>query len=442
VITTEPTITVGIIDHAVRVDGTFSGTFRVGESLVEGEYSARIESDVVVVTDSPGNVVARASEVVCKGGKGTSFSLNDVVIGIGFHWEQKQRQTFTGELRFIRRTDGTLCVCNVVPLEEYLVSVISSEMSGTASLEFLKAHAITSRSWLVAMLDRARKHQRKTAAHSEQTESEITRWYDREDHDLFDVCADDHCQRYQGVIRIVSDVARNAVVATRGQFLLYNNAICDARFSKCCGGLSERYESCWDDNPVSYLQPVADSVQQHAWISDEASAAHWIRSSPDAFCNTADPEILAQILPSIDRSTRSFFRWSVEYTRSQLEEIIARKSGLRFGTMVNLVPITRGPSGRIVRLRIEGSERSIIVGKELEIRRWLSDSHLYSSAFVVERAMNAAGLPDRFRLVGAGWGHGVGLCQIGAAVMAQRGFKAEQIASHYFTGATLQQLYE
>jgi SpoIID/LytB domain protein len=279
------------------------------------------------------------------------------------------------------------------------------------------------------------------AQRSRETESEIVRWYDREDHTSFDVCADDHCQRYQGITKIISAKAKEAIDATRGSFLVHDNGICDARFYKACGGLTELFENAWEETTVPYLQSVSDWQHPYPPVVSEEKAREWILSSPDAYCNTTDGEILRQILPSFDQETTDFFRWKVEYSREELERIVARKSGIDFGTITDLVPLQRGPSGRIIRLKIVGSRKVIVVGKELEVRRWLSNSHLYSSAFVVDAERDQSGIPTRFILHGAGWGHGVGLCQIGAAVMAARGKKAEEIVVHYFPGAHLQRLY-
>jgi SpoIID/LytB domain protein len=279
------------------------------------------------------------------------------------------------------------------------------------------------------------------AQHSMQKNGELIRWYDREDHDVFDVCADDHCQRYQGVTKIISTAAAEAMRATRGVFLIFADAICDARYAKACGGLSENFENAWENTPVSYLQCIADAEQRHPPIRSEAEAERWMLSQPKAFCNTADGKILQQILPSFDQETTDFYRWTATYLREELQEILRKKSGLDFGTLLELLPVQRGPSGRIIKLKIVGSKLTLTVGKELEIRRWLSNSHLYSSAFVVKSERDANDVPVRFTLHGAGWGHGVGLCQIGAAVMAMKGYRAEEILQHYFRGAQLKKLY-
>jgi len=339
--------------------------------------------------------------------------------------------------------DGTLSVINRISLEAYLKSVISSEMSAEAPFEFLKAHAITSRSWLVAMLEREakKKNVQTQAQHSIESEDEIIRWYAREDHVHYDVCADDHCQRYQGITKIISSSVIKTIEETRGIFLVADNEICDARFSKACGGKTELFENCWEDTPISYLKSILDSSLQLSDIDSEEKAEKWILSFPDSYCNTNDESIIRKVMPSYDQETKDFFRWKIEYSRKQLEEILYSKSGIDFGTVLDIIPVKHGPSGRIVKLKIVGSKRTIVVGKELEIRRWLSTSHLYSSAFIVEIERDTNGLPVKFIFHGAGWGHGVGLCQIGAAVMASKGFSAEEILKHYFNGAELKKLF-
>lgn len=440
-ISEEPKLRVGIIDGRRHIGGEFNGRFAISERPLEGTFTASVDSESMVITGHDGNVVARGNTIICEHQGDSTFTLCDVTIGAGFHWERKERQQFRGDLMFLLRGDGRIVAINTVPLEQYLASVISSEMNPEAPLEFLKAHALTSRSWLIAMLEKKAEHRGAAIRKIIENENELIRWYDREDHDLFDVCADDHCQRYQGITRIVSGSVATAIEETRGVCLVYENRICDARFSKACGGITEQFESCWDDTPVPYLQSVADSVLLYKPIMSEPQAEAWIRSSPEAYCNTADGNVLRQVLPSFDRETSGFFRWKVEYQREELEELLRTKSGFDLGTLNGLVPVERGPSGRIVKLRIEGSRKTLTVGKELEIRRWLSATHLYSSAFVVETERDPSGIPKRFVLRGAGWGHGVGLCQIGAAVMAMKGLNAQQIVKHYFYGAELKKLY-
>jgi SpoIID/LytB domain protein len=440
----EPIIKVGIIERVPKANGVFNGVYELPSTVrLQGNFRVRSEGGRVALFDDEGVEVWRRREISCRSFSGGTFALRNVTIGVQFHWERKEDQTFEGDLRFIAHEDGTMTAVNEVRVEQYLKSVISSEMSAESPEELLKAQAITSRSWLVAMLEKRQrgKNLGVPSRRSFESDEEIIRWYDREDHTLFDVCADDHCQRYQGVTKILTMTASDAVDASRGVFLVYNDQICDARFYKACGGLTEDFESAWDDAKIAYLRSISDAPTEHPRVRSEADARAWILSSPRAYCNTADGEVLRQILPSFDQETTDFFRWKVEYAREELEEIIRSKSGIDFGVLMDLIPHRRGPSGRIVRLKVVGSKRTIIVGKELEIRKWLSKSHLYSSAFVVEVERNERGVPVRFTLRGAGWGHGVGLCQIGAAVMAAQGRKAEEIVTHYFRGAQLQKLY-
>ena len=368
-------------------------------------------------------------------GDDSEFTLHDVVIGVNFHWQRKESQTFKGELRFIVENAEVRAI-NRIDVEEYLVSVISSEMSATSSLEFLKAHAIVSRSWLYAQLLRKEKVQQ--GALGWENGDEIVRWYAREDHTLFDLCADDHCQRYQGTTRAYNPNVARAVRETSGLVLQYEGEVCDARFSKCCGGVTELFSSCWENQNPAYLQAFrdCDGMEGLPSLTDEESARRWIESTPMSYCATDDNAVLSQILNGYDRETNSFYRWRVEYTQEELSEIVAERSGIDFGKITELVPLERGASGRIVRLRIIGTKTSRIVGKELEIRRWLSRTHLYSSAFVVDRVFTDSGA-IMFVLKGAGWGHGVGLCQVGAAVMGENGASHIQILTHYYPGAKI-----
>ena len=441
-ISQEPFIKVGILDHRREANGRLDGEFTIdGSRQLQGTFSARCENGRIVLVDNNGDIAITGNEIHCANVSAGTFTLHDVAIGLQFHWERNEEQTFRGNLILKIRENGTLAVINEIPLEEYLASVISSEMNGEAPFEFLKAHAITSRSWLAAMLGREERNVDIDPERSIRTENELIRWYDREDHDVFDVCADDHCQRYQGITKTASDRAAKAVEATRGIFLIHGEEICDSRFSKACGGLTEEFENTWEEKHLPYLECISDSSVQHSKIINEMAAEDWILSNPDAYCNTTDGTILRRILPESDRETTNFFRWAVDYERGELEEILNSKSGIDFGTLLNLVPLQRGPSGRISRLKIEGSKKTLIVGKELEIRRWLSKTHLYSSAFVVMTERESDGTPKHFLLYGAGWGHGVGLCQIGAAVMATKKFSAEEILKHYFRNAQLQKLY-
>jgi SpoIID/LytB domain protein len=374
------------------------------------------------------------------------FQISGVTIGVQFHWQRKEDERFVGSLKLLQ--DGhSIVAINAVSIEDYLASVISSEMSAQSSLNLLKAHAVTSRSWLLAQLDKSRKL--KAGAEKYETafedESRRIRWYDREDHELFDVCADDHCQRYQGVTKAYTGSVNQAVRETRGDVLTFNDEICDARFSKSCGGISEAFENAWEPVPHPYLVPVIDAPgppeEYSLDFSIEEHAEQWIRNTPPAFCNTADARILSQVLLNYDQETHDFYRWKVEYTQDEISDLIRRKSGIDFGEIIDLVPEARGASARLIRLRIVGTRKTLAIGKDLEIRRTLSPSHLHSSAFVVDKVGDEGGIPGTFVLRGAGWGHGVGLCQIGAAVMGDMGYTPESILAHYFTGAQIKNVY-
>lgn len=375
-----------------------------------------------------------------------AFELQDVTIGINFHWERKENQRFVGSLKIIVE-DGKLTGINVIHVEDYLTSVISSEMSATASLELLKAHAVISRGWLLAQIQKNKEITETKTAYSAftQTEDELIRWYDREDHTRFDVCADDHCQRYQGITRASTDIVRQAIAATRGQVMMYDGKICDTRFSKCCGGVFEEFQYCWEDIKFPYLSKLRDH-KAHTDIPDltkEQEADAWIRSYPESYCHTTDKKILSQVLNNYDQETTDFYRWKVEYTQEELSALILKRSGVDYGQIIDLVPIARGTSGRLWKLKIVGTKKTLTIGKELEIRRTLSNSHLYSSAFVVDKeGISPEGIPSKFILTGAGWGHGVGLCQIGAAVMGEQGYPYNEILQHYFIDATIEKLYE
>ena len=380
------------------------------------------------------------------------FELQDVTIGINFHWERKEVQRFKGELKIIVE-DDRLTAINIIPIEDYLTSVISSEMSATASLELLKAHAVISRSWLLNKLKVAN-GKLKVIMHPDNTAnfelstlpSQLIKWYDHEAHKNFDVCADDHCQRYQGITRTSTPQAIEAVFATRGEVLMYEGEICDARFSKCCGGAFEEFQNCWENVKHPYLIGQRDSKTETRLpdLTKEAEADKWIRTSPAAFCNTHNKQVLSQVLNNYDQETTDFYRWRVCYSQQELSELIHKRSGIEFGKIIDLIPVERGTSGRLVRLKIVGTLRTLIIGKELEIRRTLSSSHLYSSAFVVDKEYkeDEKEIPSRFILTRSGWGHGVGLCQIGAAVMGEQGYKYKEILSHYYPGSAIEQQYK
>jgi stage II sporulation protein D len=439
----ESRIKIGICDGYPEIRGCLNGVYRAGGQQFTGEFLCRPLGGGVVLYDSFGRELLRGPEIRLTAEKPGTFTLHDVTIGVRFHWERREAQTFPGDLTFLPAGAGAVTAVNELPVEEYLASVVASEMSGEAPIAFLKAHAIASRSWLLAMLNRRRGVGERGGDREPPTqrEGEVVRWYDREDHARFDVCADDHCQRYQGMTGTAAGRAAEAVRETRGVVLIHEGAICDARYHKACGGLTEDFATCWEEIAVPYLSSVSDSATPHAPIRTEADAERWILSCPDVSCRTNDLALLRRILPAFDRETADFFRWQVSYPREELEEILRSRSGIDFGTLMGLAPLERGPSGRIRLLRVEGSKAAVAVGKELEIRRWLAPSHLYSSAFIVRTTPEPSGVPARFTLHGAGWGHGVGLCQIGAAVMAEKGFSAEEILRRYFRGVALVKRY-
>ena len=376
----------------------------------------------------------------------SSFTLEDVTIGVNFHWERKEAQTFLGKLRFIVE-DNNICAINELPVETYLTSVISSEMRATSSLELLKAHAVISRSWLLAQMEQRKAENNNVEKQPSffKTNEEIVRWYDREDHKRFDVCADDHCQRYQGITKAANKHVVKAIQQTAGEILTSHGEICDARYSKCCGGAVEEFQYCWENIKKPYLQALPDTLPDSTPLpdlTDEAVARQWILSSPDAFCNTTDQKVLSQVLNDFDQETTDFYRWNQTYSQAEVKQLLEEKLEVQFGDIIDLIPLERGKSGRIYRLKIVGKERTLIIGKELEIRRALSKSHLYSSAFIVEKADIKDGVPQKFIIKGAGWGHGVGLCQIGAAMMGKQGYRYEEILLHYYKGAEITKIYQ
>lgn len=576
----EPQVHVGILFEP-QIEFTLHAPYRIGGNEVTGHQAATYDHGRILWQGRLYDELLFEPQDE----QTSSFELHGVTIGINFHWERKEDQRFQGALKIIVE-DGKLTGINVVRVEDYLTSVISSEMSATASLELLKAHAVISRSWLLAQIGslspapspRERGEQEKPSyqtadpinytllktrqsqmkkesteaerimwqmlrgkqlgdkfrrqhiignyiadfvclekklvieidggyhstpeqqAYDEERtrylqtqgykvlrftneavvatpetvlnqikaassplsagegtgerpeEDELIRWFDREDHTRFDVCADDHCQRYQGITRASTDIVRQAIRATRGQVLMSEGRICDARFSKCCGGAFEEFQYCWEDTPYPYLLKQRDwrirkgnASEPAAGLPDltiEAEADRWIRTSPEAFCNTTDKHILSQVLNNYDQETTDFYRWRVEYTQEELSALILKRSGVDYGQIIDLVPVARGTSGRLWKLKIVGTKKTLTIGKELEIRRTLSPSHLYSSAFVVDKHdLSPEGIPGRFTLIGAGWGHGVGLCQIGAAVMGEQGYKYDEILLHYYIGASIEKIY-
>lgn len=453
---TQPDVSVGILhsdEIRFSLNVEYSMTYRDGakvlhEKTYTGDHVAALTSRGKILFDGE-----EYSEFILEPKEIGTFWLRDVVIGVNFHWERKEDQMFQGKLKMIV-DEGKLCAVNLVGVEYYLTSVISSEMSATASEQLLKAHAVISRSWLLAQIEKSEKEKTPSVIESYNEKEgcgELIKWYDRDDHRNFDVCADDHCQRYQGLTRQSTKVVEKAIDETWGEVLYYKGEICDARFYKCCGGMLEEFEAAWEPKHYDYLVKVRDAEDKHDSpdLTDEAEAERWILSSPEAFCNTDDKHILSQVLNNYDQETTHFYRWKEELTQEKITRLVGSKSGIEFGNIVDLVPVERGVSGRLIKLKVVGTKKTLIVGKELEIRRILSDSHLYSSAFVVNRydekggllPKDSAALPAKFELVGAGWGHGVGLCQIGAAVMGEQGYSYDKILSHYYPNSELIKKY-
>ncbi|MEX0987848.1 MAG: SpoIID/LytB domain-containing protein [Bacteroidales bacterium] len=444
-----PEIHVGIVSRSelsIRLSGKFSvaGTtinlygrckvsVKMGKlNLVTSTETFEFDSNVIF---SPCNFSADL------------FELNDVVIGIDFHWQKEELQKFRGALKLIIR-EGKVMAINIIPAENYLYSVISSEMSANSSLSLLKAHAIISRSWLMAQLDKKVKYSdiREIAGQAKESPGELIQWFDRDDHHDFHVCADDHCQRYQGVTKLSNEQVVQAVKETKGEVLVYEDDICDTRYSKSCGGATELYENCWEPVNHPYLRNIRDiSGSPNNSLTDftvEKHAEDFILGNPEAFCNTSDKEILSQVLNDYDQETENFFRWTVNYKQEEIAAIIRKRSGIDFGKIISLEPVQRGKSGRLIKLKITGTKETMVIGKELIIRKWLSSSHLYSAAFIVETEEGKKGkVPRSFTLRGAGWGHGVGLCQIGAAVMGVKGYTHTEILAHYFPGAEIKKMY-
>ena len=441
---TEPEVSVGIMSRQ-RIRFSLNATYSAKGSLVRGEQTVECSEGGILWN---GNLYRELTFTPQE--NKASFSLYDVTIGIKFHWERQETQIFSGTLKLVVEEEKITAI-NVLPVEDYLISVISSEMSASASPEFLKASAVISRSWLYAQIEKRKQlsnHDRGFFSFSK-SDGELIRWYDREDHTIFDVCADDHCQRYQGITRASNEAVVEAVKATRGQILTSGDDICDARFSKCCGGATEEFEYCWEDKHLSYLTSIRDIAPENLSgirpvlpdLTREEEAEKWIRSNPPSFCHTEDEEILRQVLNDYDRETTDFYRWRVEYTQDELSGLIAENLKTDFGSILDLIPVERGRGGHISRLKIVGTQETLVIGKELEIRRVLSRTHLFSSAFVVDKEDLHDGIPGRFVLHGAGWGHGVGMCQIGAAVMGAKGYHYDEILKHYYDGITIRKVY-
>ena len=436
----EPEINVGIVS-AKEIHFTLNGQFFAKGETVSGNQ---------MVSFSEGGILWNENQyrelTFTPLEENNSFSLYDVTIGLNYHWERQETQVFSGTLRLVVDEDKIVAI-NILPVEDYLISVISSEMNANSSLELLKAHAVVSRSWLFAQIEKRKALSGKDEGFFSfiKTKEEYIRWYDREDHTIFDVCADDHCQRYQGITKATNNTVAEAVHATRGRLLMYNKKICDARFSKCCGGATEEFENCWEDKHYPYLTSVRDAETEENLsfpdLTKEEEAERWIRKAPKSFCDTHDKKILSQILNNYDQETTDFYRWKIRYTQAELAELIRTKTKTDYGEIIDLIPIQRGPSGRICKLKIVGTLKTLTIGKEMEIRRTLSDSHLFSSAFVIDKGEVKEGIPQWFLLSGAGWGHGVGLCQIGAAVMGEKGYSYEEILLHYYKGAEIRKFY-
>jgi stage II sporulation protein D len=441
-----PEIEVGIYSGE-QISFDLNGLFQdsAGTFSENGKWIAGC-SDNKLIFRNGGKEIIREETILLRpmNPENSSFTLHAVTIGVDFHWQRKEDQVFKGDLKLIIE-DNRITAVNVLSVEDYLISVISSEMKATSSEELLKAHAVISRSWLLAQIEKRRTLRKDTGKYQThfRTEHEIVRWYDREDHHNFDVCADDHCQRYQGITRASTSIVEKVIKETFGEVLSFDGVICDTRYSKCCGGISELFENVWEPVNHPYLQRVIDNTVHpegyNPYIETEPNAKKWILGNPDAFCNTSDKKVLSQVLNDYDQETNDFFRWKVSYTQSELSDLVKIRTGIDFGKITDLIPIERGTSGRIIRLKIVGTEKLMIIGKELEIRKALSKTHLYSSCFFAEKTADVK--ETSFVLHGAGWGHGVGLCQIGAAVMGSKGYSYREILAHYFRDALLEKKY-
>jgi SpoIID/LytB domain protein len=430
-----PKIEVGILSSKsihFKLNGRFISS--TGEEMVDAERTvaaADIQESLVFEPVHP---------------EEANFELFNVVIGVKFHWEREETQRFKGKLKLFVE-NGLITAVNILSIEDYLLSVISSEMSATSSVELLKAHAVISRSWLLAQIEKSRDVASRASGYKTfiPNDEGYIKWYDREDHTHFDVCADDHCQRYQGITKVSSKQVYDALQATSGEVITYNDVVCDARFYKCCGGITETFENVWEPVHHPYLTQVIDNtILPEAYATDltkEENARKWILGNPPAYCNTRDKTVLSQVLNDYDQETQDFYRWEVKLTQAEIKDLLSRKVGIDVGDVLDLIPVERGVSGRLIRLKIVGTKGAIVIGKELEIRKALSESHLYSSAFVVETGHAPSLPPTEFILKGAGWGHGVGLCQIGAAIMGANGYSYSAILTHYFPKAELKKIY-
>ncbi|MEJ2613596.1 MAG: SpoIID/LytB domain-containing protein [Ignavibacteriaceae bacterium] len=444
----EPTVSVGILTEE-KVVFELYGDYKTSgiKQIFSGRFNAEVKEGRIICRKGDEKIEI-SDEIIFKplDENTDSFVIKDVIIGVKFHWERKEKQRFQGSLK-LKRIDNKILVINVISVEKYLVSVISSEMSSKSSIQLLKSHAIVSRSWILAQLEKRNSDGKQNDNYHTffESDTEIIKWYDKKEHQLFDVCADDHCQRYHGVTKIFSNTALNAIEETKGIVLVYDDTICDTRYSKSCGGVSESYQNVWEPKNYEYLSSVVDykyyPENYNLNFSDENIARKWIKGNPSGYCNTSDERILSQVLLDFDQETKDFYRWKVEYSQKELSGIIKTKSNIDFGEIIDLVPIERGDSSRLIKLKIIGTKKTLIIGKELEIRRILSQSHLYSSAIIIDKYDIQNNIPQKFIISGAGWGHGVGLCQIGAAVMASIGHQFDEILSHYFKDAKLKKIY-
>ena len=442
-----PTIQVGIMTSE-SIEFQLKGVFRKASGKdaenVKGLATVSDQSNFVLRLDDQELTIHDFVLFEPENEEEAYFELHHVVIGVQFHWEREETQRFKGQLK-IYIENGMLTAVNILSVEDYLLSVISSEMSATSSLELLKAHTVISRSWLLAQM--AKSKQLKDANYKTliRNDEGYIRWYDREDHSRFDVCADDHCQRYQGVTKQSAMQVYQALKATSGEVLMYDDAVCDARFYKCCGGITEKFENVWEPVVHPYLTKVIDhNATPEGYPTDltiEENARVWILGSPPSYCNTRDHEVLSQVLNDYDQETQDFYRWQITLTQTEIKDLLFRRIGVDVGDVLDLIPVERGVSGRIILLKIVGSQETIVIGKELEIRKALSESHLYSSAFIVDKQYGSSETPEKFILKGAGWGHGVGLCQIGAAIMGAKGYSYQEILTHYFPHSELKKIY-
>jgi len=442
----QPNINIGLVTGGELKFSLLGNYYQLGtQNLFSGNFSAVIQNGKILLKGENGEFLFSSGITFKPENFNVElFKVFGVKIGIDFHWESAKDLIYAGSLKLIIE-DNQLTAVNIAPLENYLEGVISSEMNPKSHLEFLKAHAVISRSWLLSQMENRKKQKKEKGAENTGDENEIIKWYDRGDHKNYDVCADDHCQRYQGLGKNVSEIVREAISETRGVALIQNDKIFDARYSKCCGGKTELFENVWSDAEKSQMPSIfdykfpPDNFAEE--LESEQNAVEWINGLPEAFCNITDQEILEEILVEFDQKTKDFFRWEVEISQEKISNLLKEKLNIDFGDVLDLIPVERGASGRLIKLKIIGTKAEKTVGKELEIRRILSEKHLFSSAFVIEKLENKNGVPAGFVLRGAGWGHGVGLCQIGAAVMARQKYRFDEILAHYYPNIQIKRVY-